>query len=65
MGQAISFKNRMGRTLTQVSKENWGKAPQEKAKEKRDLSKNQRKRDFDETHNSGLEKQSKEEVNSL
>ena len=34
MGQAISFKNRMGQTLTQVSKENWGEAPQEKARKK-------------------------------
>ena len=34
MGQAISFKNKMGLTLTQVSKENWGEAPQEKARKK-------------------------------
>ena len=34
-----------------------------KAKERRALSKNQRKRDFDETHNSGLEKQTKAEGN--
>ena len=52
----------MGQKHTQVSKENQGEAPQE-SQEKKDESKNQRKRDFDETHNSGLEKQSKAEVN--
>ena len=61
MGQAISFKNRMGQTLTQVSKEDWEKAPPKK-QGKRDQSKNRRKRDFDETHNSSLEKQRKAEV---
>ena len=44
MGQAISFKNRMGQTLTQVSKENWGKAPQEKSKGKKGSIKKPKKK---------------------
>ena len=60
MGQAVSFENRMGRKHTQVSK--LGKAPRERQR-KEGLYQKPRKRDFDETHNSGLEKQTKAEGN--
>ena len=42
MGQAVSFKNRMGHKHTQVSKEDYEKAPQG-GQEKKDQSKNQEK----------------------
>ena len=61
MGQAVSFENRMGHKHTQVSK--LGKAPQERQRKEGLCQKNPRQRDFDETHISGLEKQTKAEGN--
>ena len=58
MGQAVSFKLRMGLKHTQVSK--LGKAHQE-ARKKESIKKPFFK-DFDEFHDFGLERQSKEEV---
>ena len=61
MGQAVLFENRMGHKHTQVSKEDWDKAPQE-GQEKQNQSRNQEKETLMSLINSGLEKQSKAEV---
>ena len=61
MGQAVSFKLRMGLKHTQVSK--LRKALQEARNNKsRKRKKKHFFKDFDEFHNFGLERQSKEEV---
>ena len=62
MGQAVSFKLRMGHKLTQVTK--LGKAHRGEAR-KKDHSKNHFFKDFDEFHNFGLEIQTKAEGNII
>ena len=60
MGQAVSFES--GWAMNILKFQNWGRHTG-KGKGKKGCIKKPRKRDFDETHNSGLEKQSKAEVN--
>ena len=61
MGQAVSFILRMGQKHTQISKRKKRKMAPQEGQKRKDQSKKQRKKDFDDIHNFGsrIEEQSR------